>query len=88
MLVSPRNYRIIIICCVKEQNKLFCIIICYCEIKLKWPNIVFVLKENKSPILKVEEKLSGGIIILCYINKNILISHPPSLVVCQDKYEN
>ena len=32
--------------------------------------------------------LSGEIMLLCDINNNILIYHPPSSVVYQDKYEN
>ena len=45
---ATSNYScLFIICCVKEQNKLFCIIISYVEIKLKWINIVFALKTRK-----------------------------------------
>ena len=29
-------------CFVKEKNNLFCIILCYCDLKLKCLNIVFV----------------------------------------------
>ena len=47
MWVSSNDYFLLIICCVKEQDKLCCINISYCEIKLKWINVVFVLKTRK-----------------------------------------
>ena len=38
--------------CVKKQKKLCCIVISYCELKLKCINIIFV-KNNKRPIKRV-----------------------------------
>ena len=38
---------LLIICCVKKKNKFCCIIISYYDLKLKYINIVFVLKMRK-----------------------------------------
>ena len=41
MWVSSKIYFILIICCV-EKNNLRCIIICYCDIKLRYKNCGFI----------------------------------------------
>ena len=41
-----------------KQNKFFCIVICYCELKLKWMNIMFV-KNDKSPTKRVRTDFQG-----------------------------
>ena len=48
MLVISNSYFMLIKCCLKKQNNLFCIIICYFELKLKCLNIVFVYKQEKA----------------------------------------
>ena len=47
MWASSNDSFLLIICYVKEQNKLCCIIIPHCDIKPKCINIVFVLKMRK-----------------------------------------
>ena len=85
--MSSNDYFLLIICCVTTRNKLFCINISYCEVKLKWINIVFVLKTRKH-LLKFEDKLPGKIMLLHGINDNMLISHPSYLGVYQDESKN
>ena len=47
----------LIICCVREGNKLCFIIICYCDIKLKWLNIVFCIKIRKGLFKRVRKDI-------------------------------
>ena len=49
MWVSLNDSFLLIIYCVKYQNKLCCTIIPYCELKPKWITIMFLLN-TKSPI--------------------------------------
>ena len=74
MWSSSNESFLLIICYVKEQNKLCCIIIPHCDIKPKCINIVFVLKMRKG-ILKVKYIRLGKMMLLRGINDNILISH-------------
>ena len=47
--VSSIYFFLLTICRVKERNELCCIIIYYCELKLKW-KYCFCIKYKKSPI--------------------------------------
>ena len=67
MWVSSIDYSFLIICCVKVKNNLCCIIIYYSGLKLKWINILFVLKLEKA-YLKVEDRCPGGMMIPRDIN--------------------
>ena len=40
-----------------EQNNLYCIIIYYCELKLKLINILFLIKNEKRPIKKFKTEI-------------------------------
>ena len=77
------DYFLFTICSVKEQNRLCCIIISYCELKLKLINTVFVLKREKS-YETVEYINPGKMMLLHGITDNILISHPYYSRVYQD----
>ena len=74
MWLSSNYSFLLIICCIKEQNKFCCIIISYCELKLIKVNIVFVLKIRK------EEKLPGKMMLLHGKNDNIIVL--PILLGC------
>ena len=87
MWVISNDSLFLIICYVKGKNKLCCIIISYCEFKIKWINIVLELKMIKSD-LTVEDRYTGKMIIIHGINDNILISHPSNSCVYQDEAKN
>ena len=65
------------------------IIISYCELKLKFINIVFVLKREKE-YYTVEDRRPGKIIILRGINNKIIISRLSysDLYLDEAKYES
>ena len=50
MWVSSNEYLLLIIFFKKEQDNLFCTIISYCELKLKWIHIVFALNTRKGQL--------------------------------------
>ena len=73
MWVSSNDSFLLIVCCVKEQNKLCCIIISYRELKLKWINI---------------DRRSGKTMLPFGINDIILISHLSYSGYFQDEAKN
>ena len=65
--------------CIKVKNKVCCIIICYCEIKLKkWEKVYW----------KIEDRHPGKMMLIHDINDNILIFRPYYLGVYQDESKN
>ena len=69
MWVSSNHYFLLIIYFVKDKNKFCCIIISYCELKLKVEDII----------------RPGKIMHIRGINYNIIISHPSYSSVYQDE---
>ena len=86
MWVNSNLYFLLIICCLYKQNKVCYIIICDCEIKLKYLIIVFV-KERDKAYKKGEDIVPGEMMLLRDINNNITMSHPSYSGVYQDETE-
>ena len=84
MLVSINEYFLLIVCCVKGKNKVCCIIIYYCELKIKMDKYCVCIKNYKRPI-KVEYNRAGKMIHLHGIHCNTLISHLSYSGVYQDE---